>query len=131
MSPRELVTTFYERIWNAGDETAAELILSPSLRFRGSLGVQATGPAEFTDYVRMVRASLADYRCDIVETVHDGNRCFARMRFTGRHVAEFLGVPATGKTLSWEGAALFHCEPDLITDVWVLGDVAGLKEQLR
>lgn len=131
MAPLDVVTAFYERIWNAGDEMAAEQILAPTLRFRGSLGVEATGLAEFTEYVRMVRASLAEYRCEIIEAVEDGNRCFARTRFSGRHVAVFLGVPATGKTLSWQGAALFHCDQGLINDVWVLGDVEGLKEQLR
>jgi steroid delta-isomerase-like uncharacterized protein len=127
----ELVTAFYDRIWNAADESAAGELLQPDFRFRGSLGVECAGTAEFAQYVRSVRTSLADYRCEMVEAVEADDRCFARMRFTGRHIAEFLGVPATGRTVTWEGAALFHIADGRIRQAWVLGDVDGLKAQLQ
>lgn len=125
----ELVEAFYEKVWNAGEDSSE--LVAPSLRFRGSLGVECEGRAAFADYVRSVRESLADYHCEIVEAVDDGDRCFARMRFSGRHVGTLLAVPATGRTVCWEGAALFHREDGRIARVWVLGDIDALREQLR
>jgi predicted ester cyclase len=125
-----MVEEFYARIWNAGDEGAAQRLLAPELRLRGSTGVGLEGIGPFLDYVRLIRSALADYRCAIEDVLVDGDRAFARMRFAGRHVGRFLGVAPTGRELQWAGAALFRIEAGRIRSVWVLGDVDGLKQQL-
>ena len=60
--------------------------------------------------MRDVHRALGDYRCIIDELVTDGDRAAARMRFTGKHRAEFLGVAATGRQVTWAGAAFFRFE---------------------
>lgn len=125
-----MVEEFYARIWNAGEEGAAHHLLAPELRFRGSTGVGLEGVGPFLDYVRLIRRTLADYRCTIEDVVVEGDRAFARMRFAGHHVGTFMGVAPTGRELQWAGAALFRVEGGRIGSVWVLGDVDGLKQQL-
>ena len=131
MSPAELVEAFYLEVWNRADEERAWEILAESFRFRGSLGTERVGPDGFIAYMRDVHRALGDYRCIIDELVTDGNRAAARMRFTGKHRAEFLGVAATGKQVTWAGAAFFRCEEGQIADLWVLGDLVGLRRQLE
>ena len=105
---RTLVERFYAEIWNRGDEAVARAILAPDFRFRGSLGVTADDVDGFLAYVRSVRAALGDYRCIIDDMIVDGDsRAAARMTFTGVHRGELLGVAATGRTVSWSGAAFF------------------------
>ena len=53
------------------------------------------------------------------------------MTFTGIHQDEFMGYAPTQKQLSWHGCALFTFEGELIKDVWVLGDLKNLEDQLR
>ena len=53
------------------------------------------------------------------------------MRFGGRHVAPLLGVPASGREVTWTGAAFFAARANLLTEIWVLGDLAALKDQLQ
>jgi predicted ester cyclase len=53
------------------------------------------------------------------------------MMFSGVHRDTFLGVPATGRRVAWAGAAFFTFDDGLISDLWVLGDLYGLHEQLR
>ena len=130
MSTPDLVRSFYERIWNAGDIGAAEELLTSGLSFRGSLGAELHGRGVFLDYVRSVRSALSDYRCEIVECVTEKDRAVARMRFSGRHTAPFRGVAPTGRDVSWAGAALFRFADGVIAEVWVLGDLAGLDTLL-
>lgn len=80
--------------------------------------------------MRDVHRALGRYQCLIDELVTDGDRAAARMRFTGKHRAEFLGVPATGRQIAWAGAAFFRCEGGRIRDLWVLGDVVEIRRQL-
>ncbi len=92
MSAPKLVEEFYQRIWNNGDVDAASELLSPDFSFRGSLGNEMRGHERFKSYVRSVRGALADYHCEILSCVAEGNQAFAKMRFSGRHVAPFRGL---------------------------------------
>ncbi len=127
---RGLVESFYRDVWNRGDEDAARRILASDLQFRGSTGPTTLGIDAFVDYVRLIRGALGDYRCVIEDVVVEPPRLFARMLFRGTHTGTFLGVPPTGKVVSWAGAALFTAAGSWIRSVWVLGDVDALKQQL-
>ena len=131
MSTPKLVEDFYERIWNDGNLDAAAELLTPEFSFRGSLGHEMRGREAFQNYVRTVRAALADYRCDILACVTEANQAFAKMCFSGRHVGAFRGYEPTGKLVRWLGAALFRFEDSMIAELWVLGDLAGLDSLLR
>lgn len=131
MSTPELVTTFYQRIWNSGDVDRASELLTPDFSFRGSLGTELQGLDAFKDYVRNVRAALANYRCDVLACITEGNQAFARIRFSGQHVGVFLGYRPTARFVQWEGAALFDFDGQRISRLWVLGDMAGLEAELK
>jgi steroid delta-isomerase-like uncharacterized protein len=131
MTPRQAVEAFYDRVWNRGDKAAIPELIHDDFTFRGSLGPTMTGHAAFSTYVDGVTEALADYRCTILDVVSEGERAFARMRFEGIHRAPFLGFAPTGQRLAWAGAALFTLKSDKIADLWVLGDLQGLREQLQ
>jgi predicted ester cyclase len=131
MSTPVQVETFNARIWNAGDFEAASGLLTERFVFRGSLGAELQGRDELLAYARSVRFALADYHCDILECVTEGDRAFAQMRFSGRHVEVFRGFPPTGKPVHWLGAALFQLEGRAIAQLWVLGDLHGLDAVLK
>lgn len=126
-----LVRHFYADLWEAGREEHAAQILHSDLVFRGSIGQQARGIDGFIRYLRMVRHSFADYRCDIVSLVSSGGQAAARMRFHGIQRAQFLGFEPTGRRVEWAGAAFFELRDSRLADIWVLGDTDGLRAQLR
>ncbi len=127
----DLVRRFYADLWEAGDEAAAPDILHPDLAFRGSVGLGTSGIDGYLEYLRMIRTALDDYRCDILSLIAQGDKAAARMRFHGQHVADFLGVAATNKRISWQGAAFFEMRDARLADIWVLGDTDALRSQLE
>jgi predicted ester cyclase len=131
MSTPKVVEDFYQRIWNDENLDAAAELLKPEFSFRGSLGKEMWGREAFKDYVRSVRAALADYQCEILSCVAAASQAFAKMCFSGRHVAAFRGYEPTGKLIQWLGAALFRFEDSMIAELWVLGDLAGLDSLLK
>jgi predicted ester cyclase len=126
-----LVEAFYEGIWNVGDLAAIPELLALEFAFRGSLGSEMRGHKPFEDYVCLVRASLSNYRCEILDCVTEGDRAFAKMRFSGFHSGPFRGYQPTGKPVQWLGAALFRFDRGVIAELWVLGDLAGLDHVLQ
>ena len=130
MPARALVERFYGELWNQVALSSAPEILHADVSFRGSVGVGARGVREVCDYVTMITTALAGYRCDIQELVVDGERAAAKVKFSGRHVGEFLGFAPTGRQVEWVGAAFFTADAGRLRDIWVLGDLVNLRAQL-
>lgn len=131
MTPRDVVDQFYGRIWNEGDLEAIDELLAHDVQFRGSLGTEVRGRAAVAEYVGTVRSALSDYTCTVIDSVDEDDRCFARVRFAGRHTGDLLGFPASGRVVEWEGAALFQLSEGVIATLWVMADRADVMEQLR
>ena len=106
-------------------------ILHPRFRFRGSLGASADDVDGFLGYARSIHAALAGFTCTIDDLIDAGNRVAARMTFSGTHQGRLFGVLATGREVSWSGAAFFTVDDERIVELWVLGDVDAVKHQLN
>lgn len=128
---KEQVRKFYEVLWDAHDRGAMASVLHEDFTFRGSLGHEKRGHDGFAEYVDMVHAALGEYRCHIEALVEEGERVFAKMRFTGIHRGDFMGCAPTDRRVTWHGCALFSFDGERIADVWVLGDLKSLEAQLE
>lgn len=125
-----LIERFYEEMWNRFDKTVFAEILHPDFRFRGSLGQVKVGFDEFGDYVDFIQAFSPDFHNEVIMTISEGDRTFARRSCTGTHEGEVFGLAPTGRGFEYAGAAVFTIEEGLIREVWVLGDIYGLIQQL-
>jgi len=128
---KEQVRKFYEVIWDGHNKEAISTLLDNNVTFRGSLGQEKRGHAGFAEYVDMVHKALGEYKCIIEELVSEGNKVFAKMTFTGIHRGEFMGYSPTQQRVTWSGSALFTFDEHLIVNIWVLGDLKNLEEQLK
>jgi predicted ester cyclase len=128
---KQLVNDFYQKLWDAHDKDAMVNVLASDFTFRGSLGQEKRGHQGFADYVDLVHSALADYKCHIIELVAEEHKVFAKMSFTGIHYSPFMGFEPTGERVTWSGSALFTIANNLIVDVWVLGDLKSLQDQLE
>ena len=127
---KDLVKQFYEIIWNQHDKGSIPGLVHECFRFRGSLGQYKEGLSGFAEYLDMVHASLGEYRCEIQELVSEPSKAFAKMRFSGIHKDRFMGIEASNRVVTWEGAALFYFREGKISELWVLGDLKALERQL-
>ena len=129
-TPEKLVQRFYHEVWNNADEHVAKEILAEDFRFRGSLGSEKLGQDGFIEYMLSIHRALADYQCIIEDLITTDSRASARMTFKGKHQAELFGIEATGKEIKWAGAAFFTVKNGRLTELWVLGDIDSIKQQL-
>ncbi len=125
------VKKFYEVVWNQHNSDAIPEILHERIRFRGSLGQDKSGHAGFVEYLDMVHEALGEYQCTIEQLVSERPRVFAKMGFSGVHKGKFMGHLPTGKRVTWSGAALFTFAEGKVVDLWVLGDLKSLENQLE
>jgi predicted ester cyclase len=130
-SPKTLVERFYFEVWNRSDEQVAREILHPDFRFRASLGPERRGPDGFIDYMRSIHAALSGYTCIIEDLIVTESRAAVRMTFKGLHCGRFFETQPTGREIRWVGAAFFTTDGKQIVELWVLGDVDSVKQQLN
>jgi steroid delta-isomerase-like uncharacterized protein len=125
-----VIRRFYEELWNRWDLAAAHEVVAPDIRFRGSLGTTVEGLAAFLGYVEQIRAAFPDWHNQIDELIAADERVVARMTWTGTHRGELLGIPPSGRTVTYVGAAFFRVREDKIREGWVVGDTQELWKAL-
>jgi predicted ester cyclase len=117
-------------MWNRFDKSLFPELLTEDFRFRGSLGQHTVGYEKFGGYVDLIRRAFPDFSNHVEETVSEGDRSFARLTYRGTHRGDIFGIAPTGRRVEYAGAALFRFQGSRIAEVWVLGDVYGLLQQL-
>ena len=130
MSHQQIIRRYYEELWNRWHLTLLDELIAEGIRFRGSLGVTVQDRAGFRQYLELVRAAFPDFHNTIDELLEVGDRVVARMTYRGTHRGELLGIPATGKTVTYSGIAIFRLAGGKITEGYVLGDALGVLQQL-
>ena len=127
---QELIGQFYDRLWNAWDDRAVEVVLSEDFLFRGSLGEETYGREGWRTYRDQVRRGAPDFHNEIIQLVVAGDRGATRTRFTGTHHGPLLGIAGTGQRFAYDGAAFFRARSGELVEAWVLGDLDALRRQL-
>lgn len=78
----------------------------------------------------MIRDAFPDHDAAVVHMGAEGDLVATYKTFTGTHKGEFLGVPATDKTVTIRVMDFVRVQDGKITDHWNIVDVAGLLAQL-
>jgi steroid delta-isomerase-like uncharacterized protein len=82
-------------------------------------------------FFRMQRAAFPDMRMDVEDVVADGAKVVARVRYTGTHRGEFMGMPATGKRVDVQLIDMFGFDADgRVHDHWGVMDALAMMQQL-
>ena len=71
-----------------------------------------------------------DLHATIDEQIAEGDNVVTRVTWEGTHTAEFMGIPATGKSLSFEVVRIDRLEGDKIAESRAQFDRAAVMEQI-
>ena len=87
--------------------------------------------AGVVEYFRMLFAAFPDFRMDVEDVIASGDKAVARVRVTGTHKGEFLGIPATGKSAFVNAIDITRFGDDgLVREHWGVFDQLALLQQL-
>jgi steroid delta-isomerase-like uncharacterized protein len=74
--------------------------------------------------------AFPDFSAAIRYMVAEGDLVATYKTFSGTHEGEFMGIPATGKHLTFDAFDLLRLRGGKVVDHWVVLDVAGLLRQM-
>jgi steroid delta-isomerase-like uncharacterized protein len=78
----------------------------------------------------MMRRAFPDLRAHIDYIVAAEDKVAIRLRFRGTHTGEFLGFPATGRSVEYVSHESYRIADGLIAEEWICSDMATLFRQL-
>jgi len=128
---RALVHRFINEVINgrdldrAMDELVAEDFIE-QIPFTG----QGPGRAGLADVLAGMFTGFPDLHWSVRDTLAEGDRVMAYSTWTGTHNGEFMGIPATGATVSVDAWTIDRYKNGQMTESRLIMDVAGLLVQL-
>jgi steroid delta-isomerase-like uncharacterized protein len=91
---------------------------------------QGPGLDGLKDILRAIRTGFPDIIFSIQEQISEDNRVVSRFEWIGTHNGEFLGIPATGRSVRVWGIVIDRLKDGRIKDTRIIMDTIGLMGQL-
>jgi steroid delta-isomerase-like uncharacterized protein len=119
---------------NTGDsellsETIDELV-APDALIRTPLPIEATGAELVKEvFARLLRA-YPDLHIAIEDLVEEGDKVVSRNTVTGTHRGEYMGIPPTGESVTYNEIFIARFEGGRIAETWGVVDVLSQMRQL-
>ncbi len=82
-------------------------------------------------YFRLLHAAFPDMKMDVQDSFASGDKAVARLRVSGTHKGEFMGIPATGNLVSMNLIDITRFGDDgLAREHWGVADQLAMMQQL-
>lgn len=125
----ELVSIYrrYLSECNAHRFDGLSAFVHPSLQVNG----REISLADYAGRLAALVETLPDFRWELVDVVASDEKLAVRIQSTGTPLAEWMGVPPNGKSVSVTELVFYTFRGDKIAEIWVLFDVLALQAQLK
>jgi steroid delta-isomerase-like uncharacterized protein len=120
----------YQEIYNSNDldalgEVVSEDLLTPRLMPGIPAGIEGARAAH-----QIMLAGFPDYQTVIEDLFAEGDKVAARITMSGTNTGSFMGIPATGKHVSFTGIYIARIADGKIVEHWGEEDSVSLLQQL-
>jgi steroid delta-isomerase-like uncharacterized protein len=130
MDHEETLRRCYELL-NAGDvDGFGDLLSDDFVEHEETPGLAPTKDG-VKAFFRMYIAAFPDLRMDPADVLPSGDKVVARVKATGTNTGEFMGMPATGKSVDVQLIDIMRFGDDgLVHEHWGVFDAMAMMQQL-
>lgn len=126
---KEIVRRGFEEGMNRKNYTLFNEYLASNY-INHNLPAPVPGPEGFIMVVESFFNAFPDFQVILEDIVAEGNLVSTRGYFSGTHLGDFQGIPATGKTIKVAYIDVWRGENGKLVENWVQLDLMGLMQQL-
>jgi steroid delta-isomerase-like uncharacterized protein len=105
-------------------------IVAPDALIHTPLPVDATGAQALKHVWPMLLRGLPDVHVTIEDLIAEGDKVVSRNSVTGTHQGEYMGLPATGRTITYNEIFVLRFVNGRIAETWGIVDVLSQLKQL-
>jgi steroid delta-isomerase-like uncharacterized protein len=105
-------------------------IFDPDVRIGTPLPVDATGADALKQVWAILLQAYPDLHVTVEDLIEEGDKVAGRNTLTGTHQGEYMGLPATGKSITYNEIIIFRFVNGRIAETWGVVDVFSQMKQL-
>ena len=117
-------------VFNEGKLELVEELLSEDFVEHAAPPGFPTGRDSLTEFVNGIRAAFPDFRYEILGQWADGDMHIGWLRASGTMNGDFMGMPASGKSASWEESHIGRYADGKLVEHWAVIDQLSMLTQL-
>jgi steroid delta-isomerase-like uncharacterized protein len=120
----------YEEVFNQGRVELVEELVAEDFVEHESVPDMPTDRTSVPAFVQMFRGAFPDGRMDPEDILVDGDKIACRVRMSGTHDGEFMGIPPTHRKFSVQTIDIIEFRDGKAIAHWGVTDTAAMLEQL-
>ena len=134
MTSQERIAAFrrvWDGVWHSrrAPEVITEAYADDFLQHISSLAT----PIDRSNWINFVQGwqkAFPNGRMEITDIIAEGDKLWCYWTSTGTHSGTYLGIPASGKDVRYQGVDIYRFAGDKIAECWAVPDVLTLLRQL-
>ncbi len=128
---KALFRRFMEEVANQGNIDAVDELVAPDAVEHEELP-PGTPPGRegVKHFFALLRNAFPDLRVTIDDQIAEGDKVVSRVTLSGTHKGEFVGIPPTGKTVTFGAIDIIRVAGGKLVEHWGVTDNLGLLQQL-
>jgi len=125
----EIIARF-ESAFRAGDQATIAELCHPGLVDHNPAPGHEPTLAGFSQKTAYFCSIFPDLEEDLQDIIASGDTVATRWVLTGSQQREFMGIPASGQTITVEGMNFYRLKDGRVTDIWAQFDGVAMMQQL-
>lgn len=127
---KELMERFYAEVVNAGNLDLIDELLAPDFVEYEEVPGLGNDREAVRQFFGVIRAGFPDIAFTPEKMLAEGDLVSARVTIRGTHEGEFMGVPATGRSVEFQAMDIVQFADGVATAHWGVSDLMSLMVQL-
>jgi steroid delta-isomerase-like uncharacterized protein len=129
-SNKAVIRRFSDEVWNRGNLAAMDDLFASDYVNHHPMPGQTPDRDGHRRVVEMVRAGMPDICEQIDDLVAEGDKVVYRWTVHATHTGEVLGIPATGRPVTFGGIEIYRVADGRIVERWGVFEQLALLRQL-
>jgi steroid delta-isomerase-like uncharacterized protein len=121
-----VVGSFIQDVLNGHHGDHAVRYLAPDMQWHGGTVGTVAGRDNVAGLMTTVVTSIPDLHAAVQDVFGQGNEVVVRLVVTGTQRGPLLGIPASGRAVSWNATDLFRLDGGQIVEEWAAEDFTAI-----
>jgi predicted ester cyclase len=109
---------------------AIDEIVEPDVLFHAPVPTGATGAQALKQVWPVLLRAFPDLHVTVEDLIEEGDKFVSRNTVTGTHQGEYMGLPPTGKSVTYKEIFICRFVNGRIAEIWGVVDVFSQMKQL-
>lgn len=130
LSNQAVVEKIFLEAWNRKDLSNVREYMTDTVSFHFNNFHFKTHITELEQLIEQWHAAFENFRFEIINIVSDGNMVAINLRFTGKHVGEFMGIAPKHNDINVSEMMFFRFDEGKVVEAWELYDENSMVSQM-